>query len=331
MKIGESQAVHPPRWIDALRAGFDTVANHIGLIFFPVILDLFLWLGPRLRLTALVHSISDRLTTLYQIQDPSAGELLKASQEGWALLAQQLNVMVALRSYPVGIPSLMAYVQPIGAPVGAQSWEIRSFGGVFLAWLLITAFGLLLGTLFFEVVSQATLSRTVRWRESLGSWPRLSVQVFFLAIFWLVIVICLMIPGTIILSLAALGGLAMVICGALVFGFFALGLVFPLLFSPHGIFAMRLSMVASLRNSIQLTRRTYSSTMVFFFSAFVLAKGLDLLWQTPADTSWLLLVGIAGHAFITTSLLAASFVYYRDADLWIHQDLLRSETVGINS
>jgi hypothetical protein len=110
-----------------------------------------------------------------------------------------------------------------------------------------------------------------------------------------------------------------------------LWLVFPLLFSPHGIFAMRLGMIASVKNSVTLTRRTYSPTIMFFLAAFLLAKGLDLLWQTPADTSWLLLVGIAGHAFIATSLLAASFIYYRDADLWVRQGPLRSKTVVINS
>jgi len=29
------------------------------------------------------------------------------------------------------------------------------------------------------------------------------------------------------------------------------------------------------------------------------------------------LVGITGHAFITTALLAASFVYYRDMNAWL--------------
>ncbi len=29
------------------------------------------------------------------------------------------------------------------------------------------------------------------------------------------------------------------------------------------------------------------------------------------------LVGIAGHAFVTTALLAASFIYYRDMNNWL--------------
>jgi hypothetical protein len=35
------------------------------------------------------------------------------------------------------------------------------------------------------------------------------------------------------------------------------------------------------------------------------------------------LVGIAGHAFITTSLLAASFIYYRDMQVWLQTVLDR--------
>jgi hypothetical protein len=31
------------------------------------------------------------------------------------------------------------------------------------------------------------------------------------------------------------------------------------------------------------------------------------------------LVGIGGHAFITTALLAASFVFYRDMNVWLQK------------
>jgi len=49
----------------------------------------------------------------------------------------------------------------------------------------------------------------------------------------------------------------------------------------------------------------------------LLTTGLNYLWSVPPDDSWMLLVGIGGHAFITTALLAASFVYYRDMNAWL--------------
>jgi hypothetical protein len=30
-----------------------------------------------------------------------------------------------------------------------------------------------------------------------------------------------------------------------------------------------------------------------------------------------MILGLAGHAFVTTGLLSASFIYYRDTDSWI--------------
>jgi hypothetical protein len=50
----------------------------------------------------------------------------------------------------------------------------------------------------------------------------------------------------------------------------------------------------------------------------VINMGMDFLWSLPKADSWMLLVGIFGHAFITTAMLAASFIYYRDASTWLH-------------
>ena len=56
---------------------------------------------------------------------------------------------------------------------------------------------------------------------------------------------------------------------------------------------------------------------MFLLVFMTLNYGLSFLWNTPARDSWWTLVGIAGHAFISTALLAASFVYYRDANVWL--------------
>ena len=45
------------------------------------------------------------------------------------------------------------------------------------------------------------------------------------------------------------------------------------------------------------------------------------LWHAAPADSWMMGVGILGHAFISTSLLAASFIYYRDLNLWIETAL----------
>ena len=57
-------------------------------------------------------------------------------------------------------------------------------------------------------------------------------------------------------------------------------------------------------------------TSLFILSILVISEGLDILWRVPSENSWLTLVGVGGHAFITSALLASSFIYYRDADKW---------------
>jgi hypothetical protein len=56
---------------------------------------------------------------------------------------------------------------------------------------------------------------------------------------------------------------------------------------------------------------------IFVLSSFLLHRGLNYLWSVPPSASWMMLFGIFGHAFISTTLLAASFVYYRDVNTWL--------------
>lgn len=65
-----------------------------------------------------------------------------------------------------------------------------------------------------------------------------------------------------------------------------------------------------------MTRMTMPTTAFFLLSILLISEGLDILWRVPPEKSWLTLLGVGGHAFITSALLAASFIYYRDADLW---------------
>lgn len=242
---------------------------------------------------------------------------MSAGQESWVLLAERFNLFTALRTYPVGIPSLMVTRLPVETPIGAPiGLEINSLGFTFFFWLAITIFGLIAGTLYFSVVAQVALVGQVQWRQVLDNLPRASFQVILLALFWLVLLVLVSIPSSFLLSLAALSGNSLIQCAFFIYGGFLLWLIFPLIFSTHGIFVNKQNVLLSLKTSMRLTRLTLPTTSLFFLAAFFTSKGLDILWQAPKESSWFSLVGVAGHAFVTTGFLAASFVYYRDADRW---------------
>lgn len=306
-----------------MRLGFDAIANHIVLIAFPLVLDLFLWFGPHLRITTLVRSVTDRLFNFYQTQDPGLSETIRLSQEAWRLLADQFNLMSVLRSYPVGIPSLLVARLPIATPLGTpQLLELFSTGQVFLAWLLIVLVGLILGSFFFAIVAQATLVGTINWRQVIYRLPRFTLQIICLALILTGILLLVSVPASFLLALALFGSLSFGQCAMLLYVGFIFWLFLPFVFSAHGIFVYQYNLIDSIKSSINLTRKALPATILFILAAFIISKGLDVLWLVPLETSWLMLVGVAGHAFVATSLLAASFVYYRDADRWTRRELV---------
>jgi hypothetical protein len=206
----------------------------------------------------------------------------------------------------------------MGQPV---LWEIQSLGLVLLVWALLSVVGLVAGTYYFAVVCQAALAGQVNWRQAFQRWPVAALQVFFLALLWAGLLVAVSIPGSFVFSMVALSGYSVGQCVLFLFIGFLIWLLLPLLFSTHGIFVNQHNMFSSLKSSVVLTQRTLPTTFLFFIVVLLISKGLDLLWLAPPETSWMALVGVAGHAFITTGLLASSFIYYRDADRWVRSVL----------
>ncbi len=318
----DSQLTLPPapNLIGAIRSGFDAITNNILLILFPIALDLILWAGPRLRLTGLINSTSDQLFEVYSLQDPGMAELIQPVQEAWTAIAEQFNLLAILRTYPVGITSLLVSTVPATSPFGVlRSWEIGSFGGAFIAFILIALVGIFLGTIYFQAVAQAAITGDISWRQAFEQWPWASLQMFYLAILWLVLLIFITIPGSFLLSFLILSGISYGQCALLIFAGIIFWMILPLVFSPHGIILNQNNFFTSVKVSVDLTRKTLPTTVLFILAVFLLSKGLDILWLVPLETSWLLLVGILGHAFVTTALLASSFVYYQDALHWMRE------------
>ncbi len=321
MKTIDSQTLPaPPRLIATLVAGFDTITNHIALILFPIMLDLFLWLAPHLRLKWLIDVLASGAVfqSLSADTDAETAAMLQSAQELWSLIAERFNLLAALRSYPVGIPSLMASVFPVETPIGSPfNIDVASLGIALLLFLVLTIAGLIVGTLYFSMVAQAVLSGEGYWRRSLAEWPRASLQVVLLALGWVVLFVGMSIPAGCAISIAAVGGISAGQCGILLYAGFLLWIIFPLIFSSHGIFVNRHKVWPSIKQGIRISHMTLPTTSLFFLSIFLLTQGLDVLWRVPPEDSWLMLVGLTGHAFVTTGLLAASFIYYRDAGQWM--------------
>jgi hypothetical protein len=191
--------------------------------------------------------------------------------------------------------------------------------------------GLAAGALYYLAVSQASLDGKLDWSEVFSQWRWAAAQVYLLALFLGGLLVLVSLPLGCILSAGVFGTLPFGQFGLLLAGGLFVWAVFPLLLCAHGIFIYKHRMWISLSLGARLTRMTMLRTTMLFVAIFLISQGLDTLWRVPAEASWLSFVGVVGHGFVATSLLAASFIYYRDATRWIQrlvQQSLMSASAG---
>jgi len=301
----------PPGLLASLRAGFDSVANHIAVIMPPLLLDLFLWLGPHLRLKEFLQPLIERLPSL-AITFPSSFTDLATVQTAWTSIADKFNLFVILRTFPVGTTSLLSFRMSVQNPLGdPASLDAGSFIGI-LGWAIFLVFmGWIIGALYYYWISKVALQPQVR-----SLWKSLK-QAVFLSLIWMGLVFFFGLP--VLLVISVLTAISPVLGQVVLFGgaVLLIWLVMPVFFSAHGIFTLQLDALRAILNSLRMVRFTLPNTGLFLLTFLVLNQGMNFLWNTPPQDSWWMLVGIAGHAFVSTALLAASFVYYRDINIWL--------------
>jgi hypothetical protein len=304
----------PPGAISALVNGFNAIASNVAVILIPAILDVFLWLGPRLKADTLLAPILNIMPEI-QAQAPAG----QAKEIGSLLtdFVNNFNLFSVFRTFPLGIFSLMTTKLSIKSPLGERfGIDLPHWLVAFAIVLVLTFCGWLGGSLYFRAVSRVAL----KLEQGPGIFRSMLHGVLLSGI-WLLFFSLLNLPLLILLwLLSLLDGLVRTILVFL--------LVVPLswvllvvFFSFHGIFASAQNAFISVRNSLRMLRYGLPPLGWFAMLTILISQGMDMLWRIPPTDSWMIGIGILGHAFVSTSLLAASFIYYRDLNAWIESAL----------
>ena len=322
--------------IGCLAAGFEVVGRHLWLVTLPVLLDLFLWLGPRLSVATLLQQFA-AILMVQPAPDPATMRQIAQAAQLLEQFGEQFNLFSFLSALPLlNVSSLLAWhalgmVSPLGEPHLLVVTNVL----MLMAWgTVLIPIGLVLGFLYLN--SLAHRVRAMRSPDEQGpapakaEGPALSkaegteqavemssgvgrfIRVFLFAI-------AVLIGGTVLVSLwMLLAGTAVAIApllGLLVWAFgMGLGsyIMLHFLFVVHGILIGRRGMLRAVWESTLLIHTQFPSVIGLVVLVVVIYKGLGFVWSLPSGDSWSLLIGILGNGCIATGLTAATFVFYQE-------------------
>jgi len=283
-----------------LSLGFDVVAQRPTLMLPPLLLDVFLWLGPRLAipfdpalLAEMAHQLELENGMIAQIQT----------------LWEHYNLFFTLSLAPViNLPSLAARERFWEAPLPRTVLTLQSDLSLLAAFVVLLMIGIALGAAFLRAIALAVLEALELPLPGPQDWGVMSRRLLKLAGLELPFILA----G---LGLFILLATAIIPQGLGIFLFSAVSLLglylgFYLILAVPAVFMAGRQTLAALREVFLLIQVDFLGVFLLYFLSFSLYSGLNILWTAPKPTSWLQLAGLGGHAFIATGLTATLFIFY---------------------
>lgn len=321
MENRKTTASAPPRMMNAIIVGFNVVANHLALLILPVVLDLFLLLGPQFRIKSVFSPfIAQTLRALEQANSPDITAMMNGASEIWYQFLDSFNLFSLIRTLPIGVPSLMAAQGVVENPLGAAlEIEGPDLTTVLLIALAIILLGFTAGSLYYFLLARFTSETSDS--PGLKDFFKKTGQAIELSIGFFLFLAILIIPGLLLVSAIALINQTFGNFALLFAGFLLVWILFPLIFTPQALFAGKSNLLVSVMTSVRVVRQLLPGASVFIIVGLLFTQGMDVLWRVPPTSSWMVLVGIFGHAFIYTAIYAASFVYFRSGLHWMLENV----------
>ncbi len=305
--------------IETVSAGFEVVLRRPWVLSIPIMLDLFLWLGPRASAPALYRQFDPVLQQM--IGDARSTdsrfavlELSKVLQNFFA----QFNLVSWLSSGWLGVPVVnggldaTAPVVMSGLPLNAS---ITNFDTYFLLTIACGIAGLFLSGLYWAMLAGSVRAEGIqptRWiRAGYHIWLQLLLLVLILIGLALMAILPLTMAMTIV-SVFSIGLASLIPALALVA---VLWLFFYGVFTLPGLALYRLSVGRALRISALLVRLNFMPVLMLLVTVLAIYLGMGLIWDSIPSDSWLRLLAIAGHAVTSTGVVLASILFYQNRSL----------------
>jgi hypothetical protein len=285
-------------------AGFELVTRHLWLAAVPVVLDLFLWLGPRLGFNALIEQLIDRLATMPMIVDP---------QPMLEVMLARTNLFTYLSVALVGVPALMTGLTPEKTPLQPAVVEVTGWGEWAGFFLGLTLVGLLLAAVYYTLIARAVGGPEARqWDNVAVHSGRTFARLIGLSILFVFLMALILIPVSMVgavLGLLSQFAATIVVLAAPVL---LLWLVIFMSYTPQGMALNRRPFFPALLESVRIFQLNLIPASGLLLLVVLITQVMNWLMLSADDGSWLTLASVLGHAFVSTALVTAMFIFYRD-------------------
>ncbi len=301
----------PANVITCLTNGFELVARAPQLLVLPVLLDLFLWLGPRLS----ARAIFGPLVTI--VKTSPAGDMQSMYQSLADMLTQaanEFNLFAFLNPAPlIGVPTLMNGQLMLEGPLGLRPEIPVPTVAVSLGWIaLLIVIGLGVSALYLSQIGKYVIAYTEAPLPGPVAPHRLWGQLLQLGLLLLFLLGGASFAASLVVGAGAifsqtLAGLLMMF--VLSFGLFVL---MHFMYTIPGMVQLRHTPLRAMQESVLLVRVDFSGALQLLLLALIFTQGLNVVWTLPEVTTWATAVGIGGHAIVSTALTAALFIFYQE-------------------
>lgn len=310
MQKQEETTALPSIW-NTLAAGFELTTRNLWLLVLPVLLDAFLWLGPRLSFGPLVQQLLAQLPVDTALMDP---------RPMLDLISTRTNMFTYLSVTGVGVPALMTGLTPERTPTTPLLVDIDSWGTWLLLIVGLTVVGLLLAAVYYTLIATAVvrderqpLDRNAATAGAVLQWiGRTWLRFTVLALLFIALFLLIMMPIALIGAFVALLSQLLATLVLLAAPVILVWVLVFLSYSPQGMVLSRRPFFRTLADSVRLFQTNLMPALSLLLVVVLVRQLLSWLLLSADDGSWLTLVSILGHAFVSTALIAAMIIFYRD-------------------
>jgi hypothetical protein len=307
----------PTGVIETLSAGYGAVNRQLWVLLLPVLLNVFLWLGPRVSYSPLVDpAVTDVTEWTRQIAfGPrralvSADQMTELEQARQSIIARSddVNGLGALAWGPVALPSPSALPSASDDVAFVNGW----LDGLILLGACV-GLGLLLGGWFYGGLAGASTGSRGGPLAAGRSVPRAVVDVLGLIAVLAAGVVLLGLPVLLLIGFTALVSPPVAILGSILLAVGVLFATVHLFFAVDAIFVSNAGPLSAIQRSVVLVRRHLWPSVALILLTWLILAGMDRVWDVLASSlqsPYGVALGILGNAYVASGLIAAGMIFY---------------------